>query len=133
MEKNHAQKNTCHCGCRCTDCHRVSFSTQPTITRTPLQTVDLPPGYQTVSVIAEIAPGPCIGRHTHPGIESTYAIEGEVVVKIDGKPDQVVKAGNSIVFAAGLAHDVCNMSGKPFKALAVYVVEKGKPLASPAP
>src|ERR1700733_376941 len=74
---------------------------QPAITRTPLQTVDFPPGYQTVSVIAEIAPSPCIGRHTHPGIESTYAMEGEVVVKIDGKPDQVVKAGNSIVFASG--------------------------------
>ncbi len=106
---------------------------QPSITRKPLQTVDFPPGYQTVSVIAEIAPGPCIGRHTHPGIESTYAMEGEVVVKIDGKPDQVVKAGSSIQFAPGLVHDVCNMSGRAYKALAVYVVEKGKPLASPAP
>jgi quercetin dioxygenase-like cupin family protein len=106
---------------------------QSGITRTPLQTVDFPPGYQTVSVIVEIAPGTCAGRHTHPGIETNYSMEGEIVLKIDGKPDQIVKAGSSGQFAPGLVHNVCNTSDKPFKALAVYVVEKGKPLASPAP
>jgi quercetin dioxygenase-like cupin family protein len=106
---------------------------QSGIARTPLQTVDFPPGYETVSVIAEIAPGACAGRHTHPGIETNYSMEGEVVVKIDGKPDQTVKAGSSGQFARGLVHDVCNISGSPYKAIAVYVVEKGKPLATPAP
>jgi quercetin dioxygenase-like cupin family protein len=98
--------------------------------RTPLQTVDFPSGFQTVSVIAEIEPGTCAGRHTHPGPESTYIIEGEVTLKVDGKPDQVLKAGNSFQLPPGVVHDACNMTGRPDKALAVYIVEKGKPLAS---
>jgi quercetin dioxygenase-like cupin family protein len=100
--------------------------------RTQLQTIDFPPGYETVSVIAEIEPGNCSGRHTHPGAESAYVLEGEVVVKIDGKPDLIVKAGQPVLFAPGVVHNDCNFSGKPFKALAHYIVEKGKPLASPA-
>ena len=100
--------------------------------RTALQTIDFPPGYETVSVIAEIEPGNCSGRHTHPGAESAYVLEGEVVVKIDGKPDLIVKAGQPVLFAPGVVHNDCNFSGKPFKALAHYIVEKGKPLASPA-
>jgi quercetin dioxygenase-like cupin family protein len=98
--------------------------------RTPLQTVDFPSGFQAVSVIAEIEPGSCAGLHTHPGPESTYIIEGEVTLKVDGKPDQVVKAGNSFQLPPGVVHDACNMTGRPDKALAVYIVEKGKPLAS---
>jgi len=111
-----------------------AIAQQPSgIIRTPLQNVDFPPGFATVSTIAQIVPGSCAGRHTHPGAESTYIMEGEIVLKIDGKPDQILKAGESFQIAQGIVHDACNMSGKPDKALAVYVVEKGKPLASPAP
>jgi quercetin dioxygenase-like cupin family protein len=101
--------------------------------RTTLQTIDFPPGYETVSVIAELQPGNCTGRHTHPGAESAYVLEGEAVAKFDGEPDLMVKAGQPLLFAPGVVHTVCNFSGRPFKALAHYIVEKGKPLASPAP
>jgi quercetin dioxygenase-like cupin family protein len=104
---------------------------QQGITRTPLQTVDFPPGYQTVSGIAQISPGNCSGRHTHPGIESSYILEGDVVVKVDGKPDQHFKAGDSLQLPAGAPHDVCTTTG--MKVLTVHVIEKGKPLGSPAP
>src|SRR5689334_19665721 len=40
--------------------------------RTPLQTIEFPPGYETVVVIAELKSGECTGRHGHPGIESAY-------------------------------------------------------------
>jgi len=106
---------------------------QGTLKRTTLQTGDFPPGYETVMVIAEMEPGECSGWHTHPGLESSYFLEGEVLMKFAGKPDFVVKAGQPVVIPSGLVHNDCNVSGKPFKALAHYVVEKGKPLASPAP
>ena len=101
--------------------------------RTPLQTIDFPPGYETVSVIAELEVGSCTGRHTHPGAESAYVLEGEAVAKFDGKPDLILKAGQPLQFAPGEVHNVCNVSGGPFKALAHYIVEKGKPLVSRAP
>jgi quercetin dioxygenase-like cupin family protein len=106
---------------------------QPTIKRTPLQTVDFPAGFNTVTAIAEVAAGNCAGRHTHPGIESTYVLDGAILLKIEGKPDQTLKAGESFQIPAGVPHDACAVPGQVFKVLGVYVVEKGKPLASPAP
>jgi mannose-6-phosphate isomerase-like protein (cupin superfamily) len=105
---------------------------QPVITRTPLQTVDFPAGYTTVSAIIQIRTG-CAGSHTHPGAESTYVMEGELVLKIDGEPDRMVKSGESFQIAPGVVHDACNTSATPAKALGVYVVEKGKALATPNP
>lgn len=106
---------------------------QGPLKRTILQTGDFPPGYETVMVIAEMETGNCSGWHTHPGLESAYFLEGEVLMKFAGKPDLVVKAGQPVLIPAGLPHNDCNVSGKPYKALAHYIVEKGKPLASPAP
>ena len=68
-----------------------AIAQQPAIKRTPLQTVDFPAGYNVVTAIAEVPAGSCAGRHTHPGVESSYVMEGPMVVKIEGKPDQKVK------------------------------------------
>ncbi len=106
---------------------------QTPLQRTTLQTVDFPPGFETVAVMAVLPAGKCTGRHTHPGAESAYVLEGEAVAKFNSKPDLVLKAGQPLQFAPGLVHNVCNSSGAPFKALAHYIVEKGKPLATPAP
>jgi quercetin dioxygenase-like cupin family protein len=106
---------------------------QSGIKRTPLQSVEFPAGYTVVSGIAEIAPGHCAGRHTHPGVEVTYIMEGAAVLKMEGQPDRVVKAGESFQVPPNTPHDACTMEGEVFKVLATYIVEKGKPLASPAP
>jgi hypothetical protein len=62
-------------------------------------------------------------------------LEGELIVKFDGKPDAIFKAAQPVMFPLEVVHDDCNFGGGPFtfKALATYVVEKGKPLASPVP
>jgi len=106
---------------------------QGPLKRATLQTGDFPAGFETVMVIEQMQPGECSGWHTHPGLESSYFLEGEVLIKFAGRPDQVIKAGQPVLIPAGLAHNDCNVSGKPFKALAHYIVEKGKPLASPVP
>jgi len=106
---------------------------QSPIKRTMLQTVDFPPGFNVVSAIAEIAPGNCAGRHTHPGVESSYVLEGAILLKVEGKPDQTIKAGESFQIPANAPHDACTIPGQVFKVLANYIVEKGKPVASPAP
>jgi quercetin dioxygenase-like cupin family protein len=110
-----------------------AFAQQSAITRTPLQTVDFPAGYSTISAVVAIAPGGCAGRHNHPGIESTYVMEGTLTLKFDGKPEQQVKAGESFQIGPGVIHDPCNTSAQPVKIVVYYVVEKGKPAASPAP
>jgi quercetin dioxygenase-like cupin family protein len=103
------------------------------ITRQPLQTNDFPAGYTTVTAIATIAPSACAGRHIHPGLETSYVLEGEFILKIDGKPDQKFKAGDSFSVPIAVKHDGCNPGTAPAKLLGIYIAEKGKPLASPAP
>ena len=103
------------------------------IKRTPLQKAEFPDGYNTVSGIAEIPAGGSAGRHTHPGVEMGYLLEGEADLIVDGRPDQHLKAGDSYSIPAGTVHDAKVHGDKVLKVLAVYVVDKTKPLASPAP
>ncbi|MBX3583685.1 MAG: cupin domain-containing protein [Rhizobiaceae bacterium] len=102
------------------------------IKRTPLQSIDFPEGYKTVTGLAEVAPGHSSGLHTHPGIETGYVLEGEVVMSVEGEPDRTLKPGDSFVIPPGAAHDVKSVGSVPAKALSVFVVDKSKPLASPA-
>ena len=103
------------------------------IKRTPLQKVEFPDGYNTVTGIAEIPAGGAAGRHTHPGIETGYVLEGEADLLIDGQPALHLKAGDSYAIPAGAVHDGKVHGDKSLKVLGIYVVDKTKPLASPAP
>jgi quercetin dioxygenase-like cupin family protein len=103
------------------------------VKRTAVQTVDFPPGFTTVTAIFEIAPGTCAGRHTHPGLETSYLLEGEAIVKVAGQPDRMIKAGDSFHVPDGVPHDACPTPGHGVKGLGTFVVERGKPLAAPAP
>ncbi|WPO40575.1 cupin domain-containing protein [Tardiphaga sp. 42S5] len=102
------------------------------IKRTPLQKVEFPDGYETVTAIAEIPSGGASGRHTHPGAETGYVLEGELELVIDGKPPLKLKAGDSYQIPVGAVHDAKAVGDKPMKVLGVYVVTKGKPLAEAA-
>jgi quercetin dioxygenase-like cupin family protein len=110
----------------------VAIAQQTGIKRTPLQKVDFPAGYNTVTAIAEVPAGGAAGRHTHPGIETGYVLEGELELVIDGKPPMKIKAGESYQIPEGAVHDA-KAGDKPFKVLGVYVVKAGEPLAKPAP
>jgi quercetin dioxygenase-like cupin family protein len=102
------------------------------IKRTPLQDVKYPAGYHIVTVIAEIGPSQLAGRHTHPGVDTGYVLEGGATLLVEGKPDQELKAGDSYAVPAGVPHDI-KTGDKGLKIMAVYVVEDGKPVATPAP
>lgn len=103
------------------------------IKRTLLQKVDVPgSSYETVTGIAEIAPSVNVGRHTHPGPETGYVLEGELTLLVEGRPPQTLKPGDSYQVPPVAVHDA-RSGDRGAKIMAVYVVEKGKPLASPAP
>ena len=113
-------------------CAGAAIAQQSSIKRTPLQKLDFPPGFNTVTAIAEVPAGGAAGRHTHPGAETGYVLEGELELFIDGKPPLKVKAGESYQIPEGVVHDA-KAGDKPFKVLGVYVVKAGEPLAKPAP
>jgi quercetin dioxygenase-like cupin family protein len=105
----------------------------PTIKRTILQRADDPgnPKYEAVMAIAEIPPGGTSGRHTHPGIELAYVLDGSLTLQHDGQAAKTYKAGDAMQNIA-VVHDATNTGKKTVKILAVYIVEKGKPMAEPA-
>jgi quercetin dioxygenase-like cupin family protein len=102
--------------------------------RTVVQRADVSvSGREAVIARLEVAPGIAVGRHTHAGDEMTYVLEGEGELLIDGQPPRKLKAGDAFVIPAGIVHDGKNTGTTPMKLVAAYVVEKGKPLATPAP
>ena len=111
------------------------ISAQPAgFKRIPVQRVDLSaPGREAVQAVAELPAGMAVGRHTHPGEEVSYVLEGTVLLLIDGQPPREVKAGEGFAVPAGVVHDAKVAGDKGSKVLATYIVEKGKPLATPAP
>ncbi len=106
----------------------------PGIKRTMLQRLDIVgDNREAIQAIAEIAPGVAAGRHTHFGPEFGYVLEGSSELSVDGEAMRVLKAGDSYLIPAGKIHDAKAVGDKPAKVLATYLVEKGKPLATPAP
>ena len=111
---------------------QLLYAQQPGFKRVDLQKQDLSiPGREVVQVRGEFAPGSGVGRHTHPGDEITYVLEGSIVLEVDGRPPVTLKAGEVFFVPAGVVHAGRNTSGAPAAVIASYVVEKGKPLATP--
>jgi quercetin dioxygenase-like cupin family protein len=99
------------------------------IRRTDLQRHDLSvPGREAVQVRVDIDPGVAFGKHTHPGEEIIYVLEGALEYQIEGKPPMTLKAGDVLFIPAGTIHAAKNVGSNVASELATYVVEKGKPL-----
>jgi quercetin dioxygenase-like cupin family protein len=105
---------------------------QPGITRKVLSTVDVPTSnYQVIEAKVEIAANTHIPRHTHPGTVVGYLLEGDYSIQLQGHPVKNLTLGESFLIPAGVVHEEF-AGAHPAKILAVFTVEKGKSLTSPA-
>jgi quercetin dioxygenase-like cupin family protein len=91
------------------------------------------PGYETVVAEVTLAVGAREGRHTHPGTLIGYLLQGELTLEVEGQPTKVYKAGDAALIPAGVVHEGRNTGSVPTKVIATFIVEKGKPLSTPAP
>ena len=109
-------------------------ATKPsTPTRTILQRADIPgTGLELVYATMEIPAGAKTERHMHPGVSMGQIVEGEVWQQFDGQPKKILRAGESSIIPANTVHEE-GSTGKSAKLSWAYAVEKGKPLAIPAP
>jgi quercetin dioxygenase-like cupin family protein len=85
-------------------------------------------GREVIQVLVEFAPGVSALRHSHPGEELVYVIEGALEYQLDGRPPLTVKAGEVLFIPHGTPHAVKNVGTVKAAELATYIVEKGKPL-----
>jgi quercetin dioxygenase-like cupin family protein len=103
------------------------------VKRTILQQTDGPmEGYVTILARGEIAPGAMVMWHTHPGIETAYVLEGGGTLLVKGQADRVAAAGDSFQVPTAVPHALKN-GDSVTRIASTYVVEKDKPLATPAP
>jgi len=110
----------------------VARAQQEGITRTDLQRHDLSvPGREVVQVRVDFPRGVVAPKHSHPGEEIVYAIEGLLEYQVEGKPPVTLKAGEVLFIPAGAVHAVRNVGSGNAAELATYIVEKGKPLVVP--
>ncbi len=110
----------------------VALAQAPAFKRTVLQTMELSiAGREAVTAKAEFPGGASSGRHTHPGEEVGYLLEGSVAVEMDGV-SKTLKPGDTFAIPAGKVHNATNLGTGPATIVSTYIVEKGKPLATPA-
>jgi len=102
--------------------------------RTVVQQRDLSvPGREVVTAVVEFQPGATVGGHTHPGEEAGYILEGTILLEQTGKPVVSLGLGQAFFIPAGTVHNATNKGSALARVLATYIVEKGKPLATPSP
>ena len=107
----------------------VAWAQQPGITRTDLQRHDLSvPGREVVQVRVDFAPGVAFPKHSHPGEEIIYVLEGTLEYEVEGQPPVTLTAGDVLFIPAATIHAAKNVGRGNAAELATYVVEKGKPL-----
>ena len=100
----------------------VAQAQQPESQRTDLQRHDLGvPGREVIQVRVEFDPGAAFGKHTHPGEEIAYVLEGTLEYQVEGKPPVTLKAGEALFIPAGTIHAAKNVgSGNGGGARHVY-------------
>jgi quercetin dioxygenase-like cupin family protein len=118
----------------CTGGPSASYAQQPDpIKRTVVQKAEFPGDTMaTLLVMIEVVPNGLAARHTHPGVETGYVIDGSVELTIGSQPPATFKQGDTYMIPATVPHSVKAGPGG-VKLVATFVVEKDKPLASPAP
>lgn len=84
-------------------------------------------GREAIQVRVDFAPGAAFPKHTHPGVEIAYVLEGAVQYQLGEQPPVTLKAGDALYIPAGTAHSARNHGSVPAAELATYIVEKGKP------
>jgi quercetin dioxygenase-like cupin family protein len=106
----------------------------PGIRRTDLQKHDLGvPGREVVQVRVDFAPGAAFGRHSHPGEEIVYVIEGRLEYRLEDQAPVTLGAGEVLFIPAGAIHAARNVGSVNGAELATYLVDKGRPLVVMAP
>jgi len=102
---------------------------QQGITRTDALRHDLGlPGREVIQVRVDFDSGVAFGRHSHPGTEVAYVLEGRLEYQLDGERPVTLKAGEALFIPAGAIHAAKNVGSGNAAELATYIVEKGKPL-----
>ena len=99
------------------------------VKRVDLQKHDLStPGKEMVQARIDFGGHAAFGKHSHPGEEVIYVVEGSLEYQIEDEKPVTLKAGEVLFIPAGVVHSAKNNTNAKASELATYIVEKGKPI-----
>ena len=67
-------------------------------------------GKEAIMYVAELPPGAAAGKHTHPGEEFAYVLDGALTLEPQGQAPKTYKAGEVFHNPAKVVHDAKNTS-----------------------
>ena len=79
-------------------------------------------------VSVEFAPGGTTGRHTHPGDEYTFVLQGTLELSAEGRETRRASAGDVVHNPRGLVHEARNVGDSPARLVVTFVIDKGNPI-----
>jgi quercetin dioxygenase-like cupin family protein len=101
------------------------------VTRTELQRLPAPTaGFEIVQTRVEIPVGKESGRHSHPGPEVGYIVQGDVDMIVDGSPTQHLHTGDPFLIPTEVVHNAVNVGTVRTMMLSTYVIGAGQPLVT---
>ncbi|MEV5980960.1 cupin domain-containing protein [Streptomyces sp. NPDC052114] len=101
------------------------------VTRTLLQEHPSPAeGWEAVQTLVRIPRHKESGRHSHPGVEVGYIIEGDVLMRFDDRPPLRLRTGDPFFIPEGVVHNAVNVGKVTTMMLSTYVVDETKPLVT---
>lgn len=104
---------------------------RPGLTRTSLQDAPSPvEGWRIRQTLVEIPEGSSSGRHSHPGPEVGYIIQGDVTMQFEDRQPLELHAGSPFLIPSGVIHNAVNVGTLTTKMLSTYFIDESKPLVT---
>lgn len=89
------------------------------------------PDKVSITILATFEPGATTGWHTHPGDEYAVVLEGVLELRPrDGAP-RTVGSGTAYHNARSIPHETVNVSDKPARITATFILDAGQPISIP--
>jgi quercetin dioxygenase-like cupin family protein len=116
----------------------IGLASLPALAEEPLQRTNLikseidVPGHEVVQVRVDFLPGVLAAKHSHPGEEIAYVVDGTLEYQLDGRAPVTLSAGQSLFIPTGVVHSARNVGIGKASELATYIVEDGKTLVVPS-
>jgi len=105
----------------------------PVVTSKPLLKTTLSDDTQKETIMAsvEFPPGSVLNRHTHPGDELAFVLQGTLEVSAEGRETRRFSTGDVFHNPRGLVHEARNVGDTPVRLAVTFIVDKGKPFFQP--
>jgi quercetin dioxygenase-like cupin family protein len=83
-------------------------------------------------MLVDFLPGSTTGRHTHPGDEYGFVLQGTFELSTEGHEKRRLSTGDAFHTPKGIIHENRNVGDTPARVAITIVGDKGKPFVTPA-